>query len=99
VTDISVLQTIVSNVSKYTNCFTDFPYSKSAAVFPDAERVQEYLQEHTKHFALARYIQLSTKVLKVARNAGDTKWTIYLGHSDNTTTATDFDKIAVCTGE
>lgn len=98
-TDISVLRTTVSNASRYKNCYTDFPYPEDTVPFPEASKVQEYLESYAKHFDLVKHIRLSTKVTKVVRNASDTKWTVHSTRNDGTETQIDFDKVAVCWGE
>jgi dimethylaniline monooxygenase (N-oxide forming) len=97
--DNSVLETTISNKSRYKNCFTDFPYPEDAPPFPDARGVQEYLEAYARKFDLMRHVKLSTKVVKVVRNETEGTWSVHLRQNEGTETQEDFDKIAVCRGE
>jgi dimethylaniline monooxygenase (N-oxide forming) len=96
---LSVLETTVSNKSRFKNSYTDFPYPKNSPAFPTALQVHKYLESYADEFDLLPHIHLQTKVLRVTRNDDDTKWTVHLQERNGSETATDFDKVAVCSGE
>lgn len=97
--ELSVLETTVSNKSRFKNSFTDFPYPKGSPHFPTAPQVCEYLESYAKAFDLLPHIRLQTRVLDVTRNGDDTKWTVRFQQQDGYETAMDFDKVAICQGE
>ncbi|KAF7973664.1 hypothetical protein HWV62_14638 [Athelia sp. TMB] len=97
--DHSVLESTVSNKSRYKNSFTDFPYPKDAPAFPTAPQVQEYLEAYAKSFDLLPHIHLQTRATLVKRNEADTKWAVYLHNPDGSETVVEFDKVVICRGE
>lgn len=97
--DLSVLETTVSNKSRFKNSYTDFPYPKGSPHFPSALQVCEYLESYAHGFDLLPHIRLQTKVYNVARDGDDTKWTVRFQQQDGSNTSMDFDKVAICTGE
>ncbi|GFR57653.1 dimethylaniline monooxygenase [N-oxide-forming] [Elysia marginata] len=76
----SVWQSLVSNNSKYTMSFSDFPPNPRDPVFFSAQQLHDYLKKAVKHFGMEKYIHLNTKVVKV-REAPDHdqtgKWEVY----------------------
>ena len=49
----SVLETTVSNKSRYKNAYTDFPHPHGTTEFPTTQEVQTYLELYAKHFNLS----------------------------------------------
>ena len=97
--DLSVLESTVSNLSRYNNSYTDFPYPADAPAFPSAQEVHNYLDSYAEHFCLSSHICLGTSVMRITRNKEDTQWTVYIRRGTGPETAEDFDKVALCTGE
>ncbi|KAK9319791.1 flavin monooxygenase-like protein [Lipomyces orientalis] len=93
----STLPTTVSNVSKYKNCFTDFPVPDDMPAYLSASQVSDYLKSYAQHFDLYPHIRLNTEVRKVARDADNTKWRLYLS-SEKGEEIFDFDKVVFCSG-
>ncbi|PLB48451.1 dimethylaniline monooxygenase 3 [Aspergillus steynii IBT 23096] len=60
--NISVLQSTVSNGSKHRGCFTDFPFPDETPDFPRAADMAKYLVSYAEHFGLMPHAQLSTNI-------------------------------------
>jgi dimethylaniline monooxygenase (N-oxide forming) len=96
---VSVLETTVSNKSRFKNSYTDFPFPENSPAFPKAAQVQDYLESYADRFDLLSHTHLRTKVLRVTRNYADAKWTLHLREGEGSETTTNFDKVVVCSGE
>lgn len=90
--DLSILESTISNKSRFKCSYTDFPYPKDASAFPTGSEVQAYLEAYAEKFNLLRHIRLNTPVQRIHK-IGE-KWHVnFLGGSE------DFDKIAISVGE
>lgn len=72
-----------------------------ALAFPNSAQLHEYLERYAKHFNVLPHIRFNTNVLSIRRNANDTHWTVTSkdqANSGGNISATDFDKLAICTG-
>ena len=56
-----------ANSPRETFAFSDFPYLATAADFPTAEQVRDYLDGYVEHFELAPLLRLATEVRGVSR--------------------------------
>ncbi|KAK9234245.1 flavin monooxygenase-like protein [Lipomyces kononenkoae] len=93
----STLPATTSNVSKFKNCFTDFPIPDDMPVYLTSSQVHEYLQSYATQFDLYRHIRLNTMVRKVVRSADNAKWQLHLS-SENGNEVIDYDKVVFCSG-
>ncbi|PGH04740.1 hypothetical protein AJ80_08470 [Polytolypa hystricis UAMH7299] len=97
--ETTVLSTTISNVSRYKNVFTDFPYHRAdSGPHLTASEVHEYLQAYAKHFGLLDHIRLGSLVSKVKRDRSNKSWELHLVGKDSTEEIVEFDKVAICTG-
>jgi len=94
----SVLETTISNKSRFKNSYTDFPYPENSPAFPTAVEVQDYLESYASNFQLLSRIRLRTKILTVTRNEKDSKWIAHFQNLDGSKNTTEFDKVAICSG-
>ena len=65
-----------TNLSKYTNCFSDFPWPQSAPTFPPAVQVGQYLSSYANKYIGNRVISLNCRVTKVERSESTGKWNV-----------------------
>ncbi|KAK9366663.1 flavin monooxygenase-like protein [Lipomyces kononenkoae] len=94
----STLPSTISNVSKFKNCFTDFPVPDDMPVYLNSSQVHEYLQSYAAQFDLNRHIRLNTMVRKVVRSADNAKWQLHLSSENNGDEIIDYDKVVFCSG-
>ena len=57
-----------TNLSKWTCCFSDFPWPESADDFPVGTAVEAYLNEFADAFRLNRHVNLGMRVTNVAKH-------------------------------
>ena len=55
-----------ANNSRYSYCYSDFPYPADVDDFPTAEQVRAYLHAYSRRFEVAPRIRSSTEVVSVA---------------------------------
>lgn len=83
-----------TNISHYTNMFSDFPWKEGSQDFPTQEEVYHYLVDYADHFKINPHLALSTEVKKVQQKE---KWTIeYV--QDGISQSQEFDYVIVCSG-
>lgn len=89
-----------TNISHYTNRFSDFDWKEGVQDFPTTEEVYEYLCQYADHFKINRCISLNTEVAKVQR-AGE-HWNIEYLYKDEDgkliNQSTNFDHVILCSG-
>ncbi|MCP3658858.1 MAG: NAD(P)-binding domain-containing protein [Bacteroidetes bacterium] len=54
-----------TNISKYTNSFSDFIWSDESDIFPLASDANRYLNQYIEHFKLNKYIQYGSNVINI----------------------------------
>ncbi|KAI1839941.1 hypothetical protein JX266_013859 [Neoarthrinium moseri] len=91
-----------ANISKHTNCFTDFPFADDVELHPSARSIENYLESYAKHFGLVSHIHFGTKVDQVERDEVTGKWKVSTQTiSDNELSPVEcqeFDRIVMATG-
>ena len=60
---------LVTNTSKETMAFSDFPMPEHYAQFMPNSQYLQYLRDYAKHFGLVKYMRFGTRVLNVAKPA------------------------------
>lgn len=65
--EMCVFDSVVTNATKETSCFSDFPMPQHYPPFPDRHLFLEYIQEYAKHFGLTKHVIFGTTVLEVER--------------------------------
>ncbi|XP_076450874.1 dimethylaniline monooxygenase [N-oxide-forming] 2-like [Babylonia areolata] len=58
---------LVTNTSKATSCFSDFPMPASYPPYMPHRLYQQYLQSYAEHFRLVQHVSFNTKVLDVRK--------------------------------
>lgn len=98
----SVMKSTVINTSKEMSAFSDFPPPKEFANFMHNTYMLEYFRLYAEHFDLLRYIQYSSKVIKVEMepNYQSTgRWIVTVQNLKQGTTFTQtYDGVMVCSG-
>jgi len=56
-----------TNSSRYTTMFSDFPWPRNTASFPNQREVYNYLLAYADHFHLNQHIHLNSKVTHIKR--------------------------------
>lgn len=93
----SVLKTTVANISKQSNCYTDFPYPDATADFPTAAETAQYLNDYADHFDLRRHMTLGQRLQHVRRS--EDRWSLDFVEAEGGSPRTyHFDKVALCVG-
>ncbi|KAF2842659.1 FAD/NAD(P)-binding domain-containing protein [Patellaria atrata CBS 101060] len=110
----TVSKTTILNISKYRNCFSDFPFDEKYPPYMTQPQFLEYLQDYAQAFNLTSRIQFNTEVLEVkARESkgenqqiNQSGWTVKVHHSATSSNTDDslteehyFDKVLICTGK
>lgn len=93
----STLQSTISNVTRYRNCFTDFAAPETDSAYLTALEVAKYIESYAEHFDLMKYIQLNTEVLGITRDEADTQWEVRTRGKEGEHVRT-FDKVLVASG-
>lgn len=65
----------MTNLSRYTCSFTDFPWSSDASLFPTAADVSEYLHGYAHQFIPEGIVQFNSQVKKLAKDGSRYKLT------------------------
>ena len=60
---------LVSNSSKETNCYSDFPFPDDTPQYITHNVAHKYFKDYASHFDLWPHIQLETQVLCVERSS------------------------------
>ncbi|BFZ22770.1 hypothetical protein BsWGS_25809 [Bradybaena similaris] len=77
---VAIWETLVTNVSKFNCCFTDFPPDVKDTVYLSTEATFKYLKRAVDHFGLEEYIQFNTRVIKIRKTSDhDTtgRWEVF----------------------
>lgn len=84
------------NNSRYSSCFSDFPWDKEADLFPYANEVYNYLCNYAKHHHIYENTKLNCKITKVRRlkDQWDVEWIRDGKHVESSL----FDSVIICSG-
>jgi dimethylaniline monooxygenase (N-oxide forming) len=93
----SVLQSTLGNVSKYRNCFTDYPVQDDEPLHMDSRQTMDYIESYATKFALHQYVQLDTRVEEVTRSSDVQQWQLRLSKNGTIETLA-CDKVVLTTG-
>ena len=97
---LTVLRSTVGNISKYKNCYTDFPSRDDAPVHMNGTETLQYIESYADEFGLREYVELMVRVEGVVRRGG--RWELTMrptGPATNEVTEVRvFDKVVFCTG-
>lgn len=93
----SVLRSTLGNVSKYRNCFTDFPVQDEAPLHMDSWQTMDYIERYATKFELHRYVQLDTRVQEVRRSSNGREWQLLLSKKGGTEMQV-YGKVVITTG-
>ena len=93
----SVLPSTLGNVSKYRNCFTDYPAQDDAPLHMRSRQTMDYIGCYATKFGLGKYVQLDTRVKEVLRSANGQQWQLRLSKTGAVETLA-FDKVVLTTG-
>ena len=105
VTKPCVAHSTITNVSKHSMCFSDFPMPKEFPNFLPHQQLQKYFEMYASHFDLVDKIRFGTAVTAVTPCADHDltgKWNVhYHSLSDNgaqESVVETFNFVMVCTG-
>jgi cation diffusion facilitator CzcD-associated flavoprotein CzcO len=91
-----------TNNPRDTYAFSDHPYPRTAADFPSAEQVREYLRSYAERFAISPRIHYDTEVKAVSPMASgeDGNWRVVVGAAKGNVPdhTHHFDYVVVCNG-
>jgi cation diffusion facilitator CzcD-associated flavoprotein CzcO len=65
---------MLTNISKHTVCFSDFPWPQDTPTFPSAAHVGEYLSAYAQRYLPPGVLLLGCRVTSVRRSEADEKW-------------------------
>ncbi|XP_053325301.1 dimethylaniline monooxygenase [N-oxide-forming] 2-like [Spea bombifrons] len=97
----SIYKSLVSNVSKETMSFSDFPIPEDFPNFLPHVKYLEYCKLYAEHFQLLKYIKFKTVVCSVEKHL-DFKQTgqwVVITESDDKKHTTIFDAVMICSGQ
>ncbi|KAM5148086.1 dimethylaniline monooxygenase [N-oxide-forming] 2-like [Mantella aurantiaca] len=97
----SIYNSLVTNVSKETMCFSDFPMPEDFPNFLPNRKYFEYIKLYAERFNLTKYIQIKTTVCRVEKRPDfpvTGQWNVTTESDEKKKTAI-FDAILVCTGQ
>ncbi|XP_019623448.1 PREDICTED: dimethylaniline monooxygenase [N-oxide-forming] 2-like [Branchiostoma belcheri] len=63
----SVYNSLITNVSKESSCFSDFPYPRDYPAYMSCHQLHRYLTQYAETFGLRKYARLNTKVTEVRK--------------------------------
>jgi dimethylaniline monooxygenase (N-oxide forming) len=58
---------LITNVSKYSTCMSDFYYPQEENEFPNKESLFNFLKSYCQHFDLYKHIRFNSKVINVKK--------------------------------
>jgi dimethylaniline monooxygenase (N-oxide forming) len=99
-----VLESTLANVSKYKNCYSDFPIGNDEPVYYDQKGLLGYLERYADFFDLRPRIRLGIRVLGIEKATGTRKgWLIRMiapisWSSHKAEQLVCFDKVVIATG-
>ncbi|KAH8664400.1 flavin-containing monooxygenase-like protein [Xylariales sp. PMI_506] len=94
---LSVINTTVFNTSRFRAPMSDFPFTRSAGLYPTALEVLRYLESYADHFDLLKHYHLGSRVEKIVRE--NESWTLHVKDIETQQVITHtFDRVCVATG-
>ncbi|XP_018414574.1 PREDICTED: dimethylaniline monooxygenase [N-oxide-forming] 2-like [Nanorana parkeri] len=97
----SIYSSLVTNVSKETMCFSDFPMPEDFPNFLPNRKYFEYIKLYAENFNLTKYIQLKTTVCRVEKQPDfpvTGQWNVTT-ESDGEKKTAIFDAVFICVGQ
>ncbi|KAF2811512.1 FAD/NAD(P)-binding domain-containing protein [Mytilinidion resinicola] len=97
---VTVLESTLTNVSKYKNCYSDFPIGKDEPVYFTQAQFLDYLERYADAFNFRPRIRLNTSVLRISKSTSNADgWDIKAEtkHASSPHTL-QFDKVVLATG-
>ncbi|XP_033634056.1 dimethylaniline monooxygenase [N-oxide-forming] 5-like [Asterias rubens] len=97
----SVYKTTVTNTSKETNAFSDFPFPKEWPNYMHHSYMNKYLNMYADEFGLEKCIRLSTSVTRLEQAPDydiSGRWVVTTKHKNEMETSQEFDAVMICTG-
>lgn len=94
----AAVRSTVLNVSRYRNCFSDFPYDNKLPVYINADQFRQYMQDYADHFDLGKRIRFNTSVEGLRRIDNEAKWELSIKLEDGSNHTEQFDKVIIATG-
>jgi len=98
----SVMKNTVTNTSKETYCYSDFPAPDDFPVYMPQQKMMEYVNLYAKRFQLENYIKFETEVISVRQvedfeSSG--RWKVTVKNLKTGKLTTDiYDGVLICTG-
>ncbi|CAG9311402.1 unnamed protein product [Blepharisma stoltei] len=82
---------MLTNLSKFSCSFSDFPWDDNSPMFPNQEELLSYLLRYADHFNLHSYILYNREVKNLYKRRD--KWTVVTEHE-----SAEFDFVIIATG-
>uniref|UniRef100_A0A0B7AMR1 Flavin-containing monooxygenase n=1 Tax=Arion vulgaris TaxID=1028688 RepID=A0A0B7AMR1_9EUPU len=82
----AVWDNLITNTSKFNDCYSDFPARQSDTMYLPAEDLCKYMKSAVEHFDLGKYIQFNTRVVKIRKTADHDqtgRWEVYTTKNGN----------------
>ena len=112
---LTALETTLTNVSRYRNCYGDFPVEESdfdgdtlgqttgKYLYLGQRGFLNYLERYAQAFDLQKWIQFNTKVVSIQREKDSLKWEVIIRRHQTGAVVREeclsFDKIIFATGQ
>ncbi|XP_066269444.1 dimethylaniline monooxygenase [N-oxide-forming] 4-like [Branchiostoma lanceolatum] len=99
----SVYNSLITNVSKESSCFSDFPYPRDYPAYISCHQLHRYLNQYAEQFGLRKYVRLNTKVAEVRQTDDHVTTGRWIVSSVSTTAEGSpieemYDAVMVCSG-
>ncbi|HSX14060.1 MAG TPA: NAD(P)-binding domain-containing protein [Chlamydiales bacterium] len=84
------------NNSRFSSCFSDFPWDENADDFPNSKEVYHYLCNYAKHNDLYENTKLNCNVTKIRRL--NDQWAVEWIRDEKYLETSLFDSVVICSG-
>lgn len=85
---------LTTNLPHPLMAYSDFSFPASTPIFPDANRVLQYLNDYALHFNLSHHIRFNSTVTSVKRDPSNSHWNVTINNSESLS----FHLVIICNG-
>lgn len=94
--DGKIWESLLINNSRFSSCFSDFPWDENAEDFPNAKEVYDYLCNYADHHHLYDDTKLNCNVTKIKRL--NDQWSVEWIRDNKYLETALFDSVVICSG-
>lgn len=91
-----IWESLKINNSRYSSCFSDFPWDENIDFFPNAKEVYNYLCSYAKHFQILDCAKLKCDVTQIKQV--EDKWVVEWIQDKQSKETAVFDSVIICSG-